>query len=134
MKTGGQIELDVYTSLQTSIKTKISGNVYLSGTRPLNASTEDAVISFLTGLDTQIQTGVLNINIFVPDINIGAAQLVKNISRCNEIEAFMLALIEEWSVKSEYKFSLNQTILTLKDEEIEQHFVNVKLKYKRLSI
>lgn len=133
-KTGGQIELDVFNLWKNSIKTKIKGNVYLRGTRPLNAKTEDAVISFMTGLDNQIQTGALNVNIYVPDVNIGQEDLVKDIRRCNEIEVFMLNLVEEWSVKSEYKFWLGQTINTFAEDEINQHFVNVKLKYKRLTI
>lgn len=133
-KTGGQIELDVFNFWKDSIKTKIKGSVYLRGTRPLNAKTEDAVISFMTGLDNQIQTGALNVNIYVPDIGIGREDLVKNIGRCTEIEAFMLNLVEQWSVKSEYKFWLGQTINTFAEDEINQHFVNVKLKYKRLTI
>jgi hypothetical protein len=133
-KTGGQIEYDVYTLLKDVIKSEISGTVYLRGTRPLNSDTEDAVISFMTGLDNQIQTGALNVNIYVSDICIGGEDFVKNISRCNIIEAFMLKVVEQIRVESEYSFTLGQTINTFSEDEINQHFVNVKLKYKRLTI
>lgn len=132
-KTGGEIELDVFNFWRESIGEKIKGKVYLRGTRPLNADSEDAVISFMTGLDNQFQTGALNINIYIPDLNIGEGILVKDIRRCNEIEAFMLKLVEEWETKTEYRFWLGQTINTFAEEEIKQHFVNVKLKYKRFS-
>lgn len=132
-KTGGEIELDVFNFWRESIGEKIKGKVYLRGTRPLNTDSEDAVISFMTGLDNQFQTGALNINIYIPDLNIGEGILVKDIRRCNEIEAFMLKLVEEWETKTEYRFWLGQTINTFAEEEIKQHFVNVKLKYKRFS-
>ncbi len=132
-KTGGEIEKDIYDLLRKGIKAKIKGDVYLRGTRPLNSSNEDAIISFMTGLDNQLQTGVVNINIYVPNIDNGSSALVKNIKRCIELERYMLRLIEEWSVKSEYHFSLGQTIHTFSEDEINQHFINVKIKFKRFS-
>lgn len=132
-KTGGEIEYDVYTFLESEITAKINGTVYLQGTRPLNAKTEDAVISFMTGLDNQVQTGAVTINVYIPDLDMGQSDLVKNIARCNEIEVFMLRLIEKWKVKTEYRFTLGNTIKTFPEDDINQHFVNVKLKYKRFS-
>lgn len=131
-KTGGEIELDVYNFLKAEIKAKIKGECYLNGTRPINAKTEDAVISFMTGLDNQMQTGAVTITIYIPDINNGSD--VKDTVRCREIERFMLNLIKNWSVKTDYKFWLGNTIKTFKEDAIHQHFVNVKLKYKRLTI
>jgi hypothetical protein len=96
--------------------------------RPFNAVTEDAVVSFLTGLDGQFQTGVLNINVYVPDIDNGSQFKVKNIGRCNVIEEACSTLVS--SLKSDgYRFSLNSIIQTFKAQDIEQHFVNVKLKF-----
>lgn len=131
-KTGGEIELDVYSFLKAEIKAKIKGECYLNGTRPINAKTEDAVISFMTGLGNQMQTGAVTITIYIPDINNGSD--VKDTVRCREIERFMLNLIKSWSVKTDYKFWLGNTIKTFKEDAIHQHFVNVKLKYKRLTI
>ncbi|TXD47339.1 hypothetical protein [Polaribacter sp. IC073] len=133
-KTGGQIEYEIYNLWKDLINEEINGTFYLRGTRPINSDKEDAIISFMTGLDDQMQTGALNINIYVPDIDIGNSNSVKNIARCNELEAFMLQLTENWTVKSEYKFTLGQTINTFEEDDIHQHFVNVKLKYKRLTI
>ncbi len=136
-KTGSEIEYEVYNLFKDEIQAFIKGKVYLRGTRPLKENTEDlkedAIISFMTGLDNQIQRGALNINIYVKDIDNGSSDLVKDVSRCLEVERFMLNLIEKWSVKSEYKFWLGQTINTFAEDNINQHFVNVKLKYKRLS-
>ncbi len=136
-KTGSEIEYEVFKLFKDEIQAFIQGDVYLRGTRPLKENTEDltedAIISFMTGLDNQMQTGALNINVYVPDIDNGGNDLVKDVTRCLEVERFMQNLIEGWSVKSEYKFWLEQTINTFPEDEINQHFVNVKLKYKRLS-
>lgn len=131
-KSGGQIEYDIYNLLKDKIQSFIRGGVYLSGTRRHNSEQEDAVISFLTGLDSDFQTGKVNVNIFVANIHIGGQKKVKNIARILEIEAFMMALIEE--TQSEYQLQLAQTINSFEEAEIEQYFVNVVLKYKRFSL
>lgn len=133
-KTGQQIEDDVFMLLKNSIlKTTVSGDVYKFGIRPRNSEKEDVVVKFITGLDNQIQTGVVLVNIFIPDISIGKDGVkVRNINRCKEIET----IANEWvnSLKGlEYKFSLASTIQTFEDEEIKQHFVSVRLKFKLLT-
>ncbi len=130
-KTGSEIEIDIYNFLKDEIQAKIKGKVYLQGSRPIDADTEDCVISFMTGIDDQMQTGAVTINIYVPNPNKG---MTKNFKRCVEIERFMQNLIEKWHVKTEYKFTLGQSIMTLAEDSIKQHFVNTKLKYKRLTI
>ncbi len=129
-KTGSEIEQDVYELLSSEMQGFIRGTVYLRGGRPINAKTEDAVISFMTGIDAQMQTGALTINVYVPNPENG---VTKNHKRCVEVERFMQNLIEKWSVKSEYHFWLGQTINTFSEDKINQHFVNVKLKYRRFS-
>lgn len=131
-KSAGQIEYDIYNLLKDKLQSFVKGSVYLAGTREHNSQKEDAVISFLTGLDNDIQVGKINVNIFVPNIHIGGQKKVKNIARILEIEAFMMALIEE--TKSEYQLQLAQTISSFEEPEIEQYFVNAILKYKRFSL
>ncbi|MEI6752350.1 MAG: hypothetical protein WCK78_04210 [Paludibacter sp.] len=129
-KTGGEIEEEVYDLIDKStIKTNISGELYREGMRPLNAETEDAVVSFLTGLDGQIQTGVLNLNLYVPDI-VSNNLTVKNTSRCTELEKLVNSFIQSHSVSGDYYFELDKTIQTYKAEGIEQHFVNCRIKFQ----
>ena len=57
-KTGDEIELDVFNIITNSqLAKEIKGNVYREGTRDLNPMEEDIIVSFLTGLDGQFQTG-----------------------------------------------------------------------------
>lgn len=129
-KTGGEIEADIYAIINgSSLKTTIAGSIYKSGMRPINAKSEDAVISFLTGQDNQIQTGVVNINIYIPDIDNNTAQPVKNASRANVLEAALNALIQGLT-PTEYRFKLDSTIQTFQAEGTRQHFINARLKFE----
>ena len=133
-KTGLEIEADVYTLVKNSaVKTAISGSLYRDGMRPLNATTEDAVVSFLAGLDGEIQTGVLNLNIYTPDI-VSKDFKVKNITRLVALEAIVNTFIQSLSVSSSYKFELDKMIQTFKAEGIDQHFVNARIKFRLLTI
>ena len=132
VKTGGQIELDVFGLLKDELEGIVSGGVYLQGTRPFDSRKEDAVVSFLTGTEGDVQTGALNVNVYVPDIDMGGEKRVKDVRRCVEVERLLVGLISK--PKSEYRFSLGQTISTFAEADIEQHFVNVRLRYKRFAL
>lgn len=132
-KTGKQIQGDIYRLLRDStLYTLISGEVYRNGLRPRDSQKEDAVVTFTVGLPDQIQTGVVTVNIFVPDIDPDDnGTWVEDGRRAEELEK----LAQEWadSLTAEvscYKFKLQQTIYTEAEPEINQHFVVVKLKYE----
>lgn len=129
-KTGGEVESDVFAILKAStLNTTIKGSIYKEGMRPVGANTEDAVVSFVAGLDGQIQTGVVIVNIYVPKIDNGSKVRVKDIPRCNALEKAGNTFVQ--SLKpSCYKFSLGQMIKSFPVEGIEQHFVNIKLKFE----
>lgn len=132
-KTGSTIEKDIFNLIKNSaLKSAINGSIYRNGMRPFNSQKEDAVVSFLTGLDGQFQVGIVNINIYIPDIDYGASQKVKDIGKCNSIEETCQTLIDGMR-SSGYRFSLDSTIQTFEEEAIEQHFVNVRLKYQYVS-
>lgn len=130
-KTGGEIEQDVFNIIKSSpIKDAITGGVYLPDTRPKNPTgVEDVVVKFLSGLDGQFQSGVVNINIYVPDIDNGGDVLVVDKGRCTELE-IMLKNVLESLIPSNYLFSKDGTIQTFKAEGVDEHFVNARLKYK----
>jgi hypothetical protein len=87
-KTSKQIQGDVYRLLQDSVLSgMISGEVYRSGYRPRDSNREDAVVIFTTGLPDEVQTGVVTVNIYVPDTDLyGNGVLVEDGQRTEEIE------------------------------------------------
>ena len=129
-KTASEIESDLYALINSSaLKATITGQIYRAGYRPLNAKTEDAVISFLTGLDAQIQTGVLMVNVYVADIDNGSGVLVKNGVRCRALEILANQIIHGFT-PGEYKYTLGGIIQTLPAEGINEHYVNARIKFE----
>lgn len=131
-KTGKQVQGDIYQLLKDStLYTMISGDVYRSGYRPRDSRLEDAVVIFTAGLPDQIQTGVVTVNIFVPDIDpYDNGVLVEDGERTAEVERLAQVWVDSLSAEvSCYKFKLQSTIYTEEEAEINQHFVVVKLGY-----
>lgn len=132
-RTAKQIQGDVYALLMESpISSMISGGVYRSGMRPRDSRLEDAVVIFTAGLPTQIQSGVVTINIYVPDIDpFSNGVLVEDALRTSQVEIAAAEWVNSLANGvSDYLFSLRQTICTETDAEINQHFVVIKLGYK----
>lgn len=132
-KTGKQIQGDIYRMLRNSaIPAAISGVVYRNGCRPRDSRKEDAIVTFTAGLPDEIQTGVVTVNIFVPDIDPDDnGTWIEDGRRAEELEA----MAQEWvnsltANKSDYLFSLQSTIATYEEPEIHQHFVSIRLKYR----
>lgn len=129
-KTGGQVINDVFALLKESgLADFVSGSLY-KNSRPLNSQLEDIVVSFKTGLDGQFQDGAVTVNIWVPNIDNGSGQKVINSARCTAIEAKANEVIPQYT-SSEYLFSLGNMIQTFEEPEINQHFVNIDLRFRR---
>lgn len=132
-KTSKQIQGDVYRLLENSVLSGlISGKVYRAGYRPRDSRKEDAVVIFTTGLPDEIQTGIVTVNIYVPDTNLyDDGVLVEDGDRTEEIERLANDWVKSLTAdKSCYKFRLQQTIYTEAEPDINQHFIVVKLHYK----
>lgn len=132
-KTGKQVQGDIYRFFKGStLYTMISGDVYRNGYRPRDSKLEDAIVIFTAGLPDQIQTGVVTVNIYVPDIDpYDNGVLVEDGQRTEELESLAQAWVDSLSAAvSCYKFRLLQTIYTEEEAEINQHFIVVKLAYE----
>ena len=135
MKTAKAIERDVFNIIKESlIGSTIKGTVYRKGIRPPNVDTEDVVVKFLSGLDEQVQKGVVIVNIYVPDIILqGHSEKVEDIKRIEIFQELATNLLETLT-DTEYQFEKDGTPVSLKSEGIEQHFVNLRIKFKRITI
>lgn len=132
-KTAKQIQGDVYTLLRDStLYTMISGEVYRNGLRPRDSQLEDAVVTFTTGLADEIQTGIVTVNLFVPDIDpYKNGVWVEDTARTERLEALAQAWADSLTCEvSNYQFKLQQTIYTEAEPETNEHFVVIKLKYR----
>lgn len=136
MKKGAsQIEQDIFNVLESFFSGVIGGTVYMQGCRPLDAATEDVVIAVTSGDADQIQIGRARINIYVPDIDNNSGTPVPNKGRIQELEKFDSAVVVALNTVlfEEYEFYLFEMTDTVKVEEINQHFVNIKLEFERIT-
>lgn len=117
-----------------TIKDCISGNVYHAGLRPRDSRGEDITVMFITGTADQVQSGVMTVQIWVPDIDpYDNGVRVEDMERTAQLER----VAQDWydsirapALKLGYNIKLQDTITTLAAEEVHQHFVSVMLKYK----
>lgn len=137
-KTSKQVQGDIYRLLKDStLCSMISGDVYRSGYRPRDSRKEDAVVIFTAGLPGQIQTGVVTVHIYVPDIDPYPEDngvLVEDGQRTAEIERLAQDWVDSLTAGvSCYRFKLQATISTEEEPDIKQHFIVVMLRYEYFS-
>lgn len=134
MKTEKQIEKDVFSVVRAAVSDFISGKVYRKGMRPDDARGEDIVVSFLAGTNQQIQSGIVNVNAYVPDVTAkGYSKKVQDIKRLDAIEQHIVAVFEN-IVNEEYDFAIDDTPVTDSVEGIEEHFINFRVKFRRTTL
>ena len=112
-KTSRQIQGDVYRKLLKSpIAETITGGVYREGLRPRDSPKEDAVVIFTAGVTGDIQSGVVTINIFVPDIDpYDNGVLTEDSARTEEIERAAQRWVDSLSTRdSNYRFRLQRKV------------------------
>ena len=131
-KTEKQIEKDVFRIVKDSeLKNVIGGSFYRAGMRPKNAMTEDVVVKFLTGIDGQEQSGIILIHIYVSDIPASNdGELVENITRIDNLEKLLNNIMSDIE-NDEYLFVKDGTPKSFPVEGIAQHYINLRLHYRR---
>lgn len=134
IKTETQIEKDFFHFVKESpIASTIMGKVYRDGTRPRNSKAEDAVVIFTSGLDGQIQDGVVVLNVFVPKKPFGKdTEPVKDIGRVDELEQLIRDWLRFWD-NTEYLIVSKDmpTIRSNEDPETHETYIQARLKFRR---
>lgn len=116
------------------------GGLYYDGLRPEGSMLEDFVIKFVSGQIADSQTGEVEFNVYVPDIQMaGSGQMVENWERCLDMESFCQGLATHMNRlcrmnNLQYHFEQQETINTIKSEDRDEHIVVAKLHYKILDL
>ena len=133
IKTEQQIERDFFTMVKSSALGKaIRGTVYRPEMRPANAKTEDIIVKFFAGLDSQVQSGVILLNIYVPDIAYKDGRKVEDMSRIGELEELCLSFVND-NTNTEYRMETDGSPSSMLNEEIEQHLIYCRIKFNRIT-
>jgi hypothetical protein len=126
-----KIELEMYAALEKLMGSTIQGTFYPSDLRPLDASTEDAVLTVSNATATQIQEGRARLNIYVPDIDNGGATLVPDKARLMELEELTDKVVETLNeADTTYIFDLFQATATIAVPGKNEHFLNIGIHFK----
>jgi broad specificity polyphosphatase/5'/3'-nucleotidase SurE len=133
IKTEIEVERDFYSFIKNgSLGNTIKGSVYRPDMRPANAKTEDLIVKFLAGLDEQIQTGVVILNIYVPDVKNTDGRMVRDAARIGVLQAAIRDFVDK-NDETEYWMETDGTPTSMKNEEIGQWCVTARIHFRRIS-
>ena len=131
IKSEKNIEKDLFKLISSStLAGMVSGKVYRNGMRPDGSTLEDIVVKFLAGTDGQIQTGVIVLNIYVPDKPFqidGKCQFVACRDKLKAIAGKVVAVLRN-AVVPGLKFVIEAQNV-LREESIKQHYVNIRISW-----
>lgn len=131
-KTGLAIEEYIYQLMVANLV--VGGRIYRNGTRPFDSKGEDAVVSFLSGRDGWdgfSQSGIVNVNVYVPNIEFNSPYLVKDVARCEAIEEQLLSIIENHKT-GDFLLETDGTPTTFTDGDFNVVNIRVKYRYNRI--
>lgn len=135
-KTGAEIESDIFNMISGSeLEEFVNGSAYKKGVRPFGSALEDIVVGFSAGIDGQRQTGAIDVNIYVPNIDAGSedGRKVPDKSRIEAVEKKARTFFDSL-ISTEYDFPKAATIQSFEAEGLEQFYVSIKIKYRRITI
>ena len=133
-KSEKHIEKDLYRLVSASQLAKaISGKVYRGKMRPEDSQKEDITITFLSGIEGQIQNGVIILNVYVPDITLkGSARKVEDTSRIETLEDAVIGFVRDCK-SSEYLYTLDGSPRSIEVEGINQHVIYTRIHFQRFT-
>ena len=113
----------------------ITGKVYFKDMRPRQNDNdlhlEDCEVAVLTGTGSEQIEGTCTVNVWVPDTLTSSGIYMKSKRRTDAIEAWMTTLppiIRDGRIY----FQRDGIIATLKEQDTNEHFVSLKMRFKVL--
>lgn len=100
--------------------------------RPVNSISEDVVINSLPLNHEDIQEGVLNVNIYVPNLVLELNGITDNsqpnYKRITELSAIASNVLDDvWEASADYTFNIQQD--NLFEDTNNQHYINFRIEF-----
>lgn len=134
MKTGNEIEGEFYTAVKTTtLAAQVSGDVYRDDFRPRDSVKEDIIVRLTAVTSGQVQSGVVTLLIFTPDIQARGKSGIKkrNSQRLAELETFAAQAIDEIAEALDgYNNVMTETGIRSYKDDNEQHYVSVRISFE----
>ena len=132
-KTENQIERDFFALVKdSSLGKAIRGKVLRRGQRADNAKTEDCIVKFLGGVDMQVQTGTVILNVYVPYVPNSTGKMCEDLTRIGELEDAAISFVKNCH-DTDYDIETETTPQTYPQDEIEQSIIAIRIKFQRLN-
>lgn len=134
MLTSNDIERTFFSLVKGSVLGQsVGGSVYRSNMRPPYSREEDIVVMFVAGLDSQIQTGVVLVNIYTKPIRYNGAD-VDDKNRCASLLRLFYDMLEEGEVTTGHILETDGTPRVNYDDITKQYVISGRIRYKWLNI
>lgn len=129
MRSDGEIRSDIYRYINESGFMKALNGRLTKMKRPHNSHKEDVVISILANEGTQLQTAIVNVNIYVQDLNI-ECQFEENTKRVDNLCKKSWELLESFRTNEYNAHAINQRVYAIDSGE---HVINNQIEYKLIN-
>jgi hypothetical protein len=127
MKTTFDQDLYLFTILDSSsLKDNITGKIYRGG-NIIDHTKENVVIKSITIDGSQIQKGVANVNVHVPDLIINNTRQ-PNTVKLQDLTDRAVEVLED-QVGDDYGFYVESQNLFEDQDGINNHFVNIRIRF-----
>lgn len=110
------------------LKSAINGTVNKLK-RPSGSDKEDIVINAIMLGDTNFQEGVLNVNIYIPNLSVQKSSL-PNTARLQVLSVLALTALQEVS-GDDYSFWVSSQSI-FEEVDINYHFLNLRIEFRFL--
>ena len=129
MMTNYDIDKKLYRLFRQAVANgtiPITGEVY-NGDRPLNSEAEDITVRTMSvNGDGYVQTTVMNVNVYVPDIAEDHGGFVRDGRRLSQLANAVTDFIENVIIVNVNV--LMEAMTELAEQEIRQHYINFRVR------
>jgi hypothetical protein len=139
-KTSLDVENILYSEVKNSLlitgPKKITGGLYKSK-RPINSTKEDVVINSLPLNRKQLQEGLLNMNVYVPNLEVTQGGVIDkslpDTARLTELAAIASLVVGDINAADgDYSFILQQD--NVFEDTNNQHYINLRIEFTSINI
>lgn len=124
--TPAEIVDEVYLILKASpLMAAVTGGLFKNNERPLSSTKEDIVVSCLGTPNSQLQRSLVNVNIYVPDMQKSAAYY-QNHARVTELSKIAWDALKAYNAPGLSFFIQQQGVI--RAEDIKQNFINNRVE------
>lgn len=126
MKTEAEILDDISRYIASTMKEQITGDVY-TDKRPTNSAKEDIFVHVLATLPAQIQTALINVRIYVPNLQ-RQTDSVRNKKRIRELSRLAMHVLSSHIQDGWYIVMEEQSVEESVDNR--QHVIINRIYYR----